>query len=393
MACRGKQQLHIGIAGPFDLVEGSQFLEPPLPTGRGYATRVTVALAGALLERGHRLTIFTTSTDPADVGTYRGQGIEVVVVPMRPRRRWPDFFRAERRELCSVMEKAGCDVLHAHWTYEFAIAAMRSRSAPVLVTIRDWAPEVLRRQRHPYRVVRLLMQAYVFARAPHLTANSPYIAEKVKRWYRRSVPVVPNGIELPLELPDRRQRTGLVIGSVNNGFGERKNVHCLVDSLPLIRKAHPEASLRLVGADFEPGGPAESYARSRGLTDGIEFLGPVPSGEIGPLMRSLDVLVHPSLEESFGMTLVEALVEGTPVVAGESSGAVPWVLGNGRAGTLVDVRDPQAIAAAILSIPVDEEHALRRRREAFEHVRENFALRAVVDRFEQIYRELASEVE
>jgi L-malate glycosyltransferase len=71
-------------------------------------------------------------------------------------------------------------------------------------------------------------------------------------------------------------------------------------------------------------------------------------------MRAASVLAHPSLEESFGMIVLEAMATGTPVVAGRASGAVPWLLAN-DAGVLVDVRNSAAIAEAINGLLGDPE--------------------------------------
>ena len=62
------------------------------------------------------------------------------------------------------------------------------------------------------------------------------------------------------------------------------------------------------------------------------------------LAKEIDVLVHPSLEESHGMAVTEAMAIGLPVIGGKYSGAIPWTLGDGKAGMLVDVRSPHAIA-------------------------------------------------
>ena len=66
-----------------------------------------------------------------------------------------------------------------------------------------------------------------------------------------------------------------------------------------------------------------------------------------------DILVHPALEESFGMTLVEAMARKVPVIAGQSSGAVPWVLSGGEAGLLVDVSSVDTLVQSILRLAMD----------------------------------------
>jgi glycosyltransferase involved in cell wall biosynthesis len=305
---------------------------------------------------------------------------------MRPQRRWVDGFRVERTLLRDAIRAHPADVIHAHWTYEFALAALAARSAPAVVSVHDWAPEVLRHHRDPYRLVRLVMQASVLARARHLTANSPYIAERIRRTYRRVATIIPNGIVMPSHALRSDMAPNVVIGSLNNGFSTLKNVGRLIDAFAEIRRSTPDATLRLAGVDFAPGGPAAHYAVATGSADGVEFLGPIPSQAVPEFMRGLSVLVHPSLEESFGMTLLEAIIEGTLVVAGQRSGAVPWVLGEGIAGELVDVSDAGAIASAVLRLTADQEFAARRRTEAFTHVQANFSLDHVLDLYEQVYR-------
>jgi hypothetical protein len=74
-------------------------------------------------------------------------------------RAW-DLFAQERAGLERAMREDPCDVVHAHWTYEFALAALAS-GQPTLVTARDWAPTILLMQRRlrllPYRLACLLL--------------------------------------------------------------------------------------------------------------------------------------------------------------------------------------------------------------------------------------------
>ena len=380
--------LRIGIAGPADLRMLSDLLVGPRPATAGYAHPITSGIVRALRTRGHEVVVYALSREPKDVGTYFGDGVDINVCPLRDHLRWgSDFLAKERASLRDAMERSPCDIVHAHWTYEFAMAALESE-IPSLVTVRDWGPEVLKHHRHPYRVARLGMQWQVLRTAPSLTANSPYIAEKIRRWYRRDVPVIPNGIVVPDRLPPIGDGQLRVIGSVNNGFGKRKNVQTILEAFALLRNSHQDVSLRLVGADYQIGGPASEWAKSRRLDAGVEFIGPILPTEIAAFMRSIDLLVHPSLEESFGMTVLEAIIQGTPVIGGQRSGAVPWVLGDGEAGTLVDVTNPEAICRAILDLPSELDKLERRRQLALEHTREHFSLDRVVDQYEDLYRRI-----
>jgi len=377
----------IGVAGPMDLHLLAGHLRTPTPASNGYAARVVSELILELIERDRRVVAFTASPNALDVGTYGGENLEVIVVPYRARARWVDAFRAERRALGAAMVAHPCDIIHAHWTYEFALAAMQS-GTPHLVTVRDWGPQVLRYQKHPYRAVRLGMQAKVLAGADNLTANSPYIAKRVSRWFRREIPVIPNGIVVPPSLPQREFNELLTIGALNNGFGTLKNVAALLEAFRQVRETFGSARLRLVGTDYEQGGPAHTWAVERGLDDGVEFRGPIPASDVPAFMRSLDLFVHPSLEESFGRVLLEAIIEGTPVIAGSESGAVPWVLGYGEAGTLTDVRSADQLAQAMLRLIEDSEKHRAISERALAHVRNHFSLPATIQQYERVYQQI-----
>ena len=91
----------------------------------------------------------------------------------------------------------------------------------------------------------------------------------------------------------------------------------------------------------------------------MTFLGPTPRADVLARMADADLFVHPSREESFGSVLVEAMAQGTPVVGGRESGAVPWVLDGGRAGVLADVEKPDLLAGDLLGLlrdPVRWDH-------------------------------------
>lgn len=383
--------LHIGLAGPVALQLISPKLEGARPGTDGYSAPLISRLTLELLSRGHRVTIFTLSMNEADFGVFHGERLTVNVGPIRKRLRWVDAFRAERHALQHVMVPSTCDIIHAHWSYEFALAALRS-GKPTLVTVHDWAPEVLRYQRHPYRLVRLGMQWTVLRRAQHVTANSPYISERATRWAGREVPVVPNGISIPSSCPERGSPPGAVLGALNVGFGRLKNVAALLEAFVTVRTALPNAVLRLGGPDHGVGERAHQWAMERDLARGVEFLGGLSADDVPAFMRSLDLFVHPSLEESFGMVLVEALAEGTPVVAGAKSGAVPWVLDHGAAGSLVDMGSSGAIAMEIVRL-LQDPVALRKSAAAgFVSIQQRFSLERVVDGYEQQYLRVLGDV-
>ena len=382
--------MRVAVAGPIDL----ELLQPCLDeevTSAGYRFPMTAHLVLELVKRG--IPTVAIATDPAAIAPYRlrGPSLEVSVVPSRTRARDRalDAFRVERRLLAEALTAAAPDVIHAHWTYEFAMAA-RATGLPTLVTVHDWAPAVLQVHRDVYRTIRLGMQVRVLSTAPALTAVSPYIQEKVERFYRKPVALVPNGV--PPELfstAPRREAAGEVrFGALVAGDDVRKNLRRLLEAFAVVRTAAGRpVGLELAGGGCGPGEPLHRWAVERGLQQDVVFTGRIASDEVAAFMGRLDAFVHPSLEESFGLVIVEAMAAGVPVVAGRRSGAPPWLLEEGAAGLLVDVTDARAIARAMVRL-VDgpERTALAR---AGRSRAEDFRMERIADQYVARYRTLA----
>lgn len=277
-------------------------------------------------------------------------------------------------------------MIHAQWTYEFALAAAEAAVAPVLVTARDSPLKIFAYHRDPYRFFRLLLAIRARPSIRHITANSPYLVQSL-RWFGHcgKIPVIPNFIPaLPTTSGIVHELNATILCVADSG--RRKNVAALLRAMALVRARHPEARLRLVGHGLDQGGPVAVRARQRGLDAGVTFVGYVDRAELASEYARATVFCSPSLEESFGNTLVEALQAGLPVIAGKNSGAVPWVLFEGRAGRLVNVRDPAAIAAAVCDAIEDPSSTVAPGFDVAASINERYAPRVVAARYLEEYR-------
>ena len=396
--------LHVAIAGIALTKPLERFLDGEadrLPAGVGGASSAVWQLVGDLVDRGQRVSVVTLDTAVSTPVTASGPLLDLVCGPYRPRHRMRDLMRAERRAVRDGVVRMRPDLVHAHWCYEYALGALAS-GVPTLVTAHDWMPTILRltRARHwPYGSGLTLLYFTTLARARYLTANSPYTAKKVRRFTRASVEVVPNGVpdadfvmSAGQEALNQSRPAGPpVIVSVNNGFGPRKNVSRLLEACGTLRQQGVRSVLQLIGDEYQPGGPCEAWARHRRLAEGVEFLGPLPRNVVLTRMREATLLAHPAREESFGLTLIEAMSQRVPVIGGARSGAVPWVLGGGKAGLLVDVDDPRALAQAMESVLTQETLRRRLASEGYAWAWQNFRQSRVTDLYLDAYRRLLAE--
>ena len=90
------------------------------------------------------------------------------------------------------------------------------------------------------------------------------------------------------------------------------------------------------------------------------------------------------------MALLEAMATGIPIVAGNDAGGVPWVLDEGRAGFLTDVKDPKKITQAMLTCLRNLEECKQKQKNAYKRVLSLFSPDSVAEQYEKIYEKVLS---
>lgn len=379
----------VGPAEPEDIARALSIDACGLPAGMG-GTPVSFT-AAALARRGHEVSVFSLAPDVSRGDTVRRTEIGPVIIfqgpyRVRARERALDFFATERHAIAEMVRAHPVDALHAHWSYEFALGALQYRP-DTIVTVHDWAPAILRLTPTLYRFIRLLMNDYTLKKARFFTCPSPYIAKKLSRLRGADVRVIPNFIPAKPQLIKAERKSQIVAGM--NGFFGRKNGPRLLEAYARVRRSHPEVELFLLGADSEEGGGAHRWAVSRNIDEGVRFIGKIPHNELMRIFSESLFLVHPALEESFGMVLIEAMAQGTPVIGGRRSGAVPWVLGEGAVGVLCDVTSSDDIACSMLSLLRDSDERSRLAALGRARVEQLFTPDAVLPKLESFYAEVA----
>jgi glycosyltransferase involved in cell wall biosynthesis len=400
-------KLHIGIAGHIATEHVADLLAcdaSAMPKGFAGAP-LTGVLIGELLKQGHKVSAFTTDSSiypQTDVIKATGPNFDFYICPER-RRAWRfnkyrpgraiDGFAYEREQLLNTIKMANPDIIHAHWTYEFALAAIKT-GIPHLITCHDVPALVLRYTRSPYRAIRYLMARQVFHKGEHFSAVSPYMAAAVKHYTKIPIDVVPNPLA-DYVLVRGRPRTAPEIkriGIICNGWNDLKNPRPALLAFAKIHSTQPSSELHLFGFDFGVGERAQQWCQKQGLTKGMVFHGAIPHKKLIKQLNDLDLLLHPALEESFCVVIAEAMALGLPIVAGKHTGAVPWVVGidettnNPCCAVLTDVSDSAAITSAIEE--AFDQHYPERSASGYARARQMFASNVISESYMALYREV-----
>lgn len=191
-----------------------------------------------------------------------------------------------------------------------------------------------------------------------------------------------------------------------------KGVHDLLNAFELISRQYPDASLTVVGEEgiapreyivdlclnssligtlapyYE--GSYLSQLKQRLSPDAgkrVIFTGLVAHSEVSKYYADADIYVSPSLYESFGMSIIEAMAAGLPVVA-TLGGAVPDSISDGYNGLLVDAANPPAIAEAVVSLFRNSKPRNSIVSAALDMVRKQFSWETICSTLMQAYQDV-----
>lgn len=138
----------------------------------------------------------------------------------------------------------------------------------------------------------------------------------------------------------------LLYGLVTSGDFEKRGLKPFLRAFAAVARRRPEARALVVGKESRPG-PYLALARELGIADRVVFRDPVP--EVWRFYHALDVYVHPAKWEEFGMSVLEALACGLPVITGASVGAAELLKGEARDFVLAEPSG-EALEAAMLAL-------------------------------------------
>ncbi len=327
------------------------------------------------------------------------------------------------RKLLQAIAKANPDLIHLHWTQNgfMPLSLLEKLKKPLVWTFHDLWP-VCGSLHHEYQNDLRYPQDYTSSNRPtsrkgpdldrrvakqkakiyaqhHIEAIVPsqWMAEQVQRshlWQDRPLTVIPIGLDTTVFKPINKtaardllnlpaDQTVILFGAMYAGSDRNKGYSQLCDALNQLKLPREKTSLAIFGmsAPNADDPPLPYQAHWAGILRDPYTL--------AALYSAADVMVMPSLQESFGQTASEALACGTPVVAFDTSG-LKDIVDHQTNGYLAKPFDPSDLAAGIEWVLANRERHQKLSQAGREKVLTTFALPAVVSPHLDIYQKQLS---
>lgn len=284
------------------------------------------------------------------------------------------------------------DLLHLHSTFCYttlaAAAIARAQGLPYIIrplgTLEPWSLRQKAWRKRPYYA---LVERGNLSHASALHATSESEAGHLRR-LRLAAPVtvVPLGFELP-PAPQRRLVQPPLRLLFLSRLHPKKNLPALLEAVARLRRERMAVTLTIAGD-----GPAEYRAHLQrlavqlGLRDDVVFTGWVDGPEKSALLAQAHLFVLPSLQENFGIAVVEALAAGLPVVL-TTEVALAAEVTLAEAGASVPSSDPDTLAQAIRELSRPERYVAAARN-AQQLARTHFSLDRMTDGLLSLYHKV-----
>jgi N-acetyl-alpha-D-glucosaminyl L-malate synthase BshA len=359
----------------------------------GGSGAVATELGIALAHRGHEVH-FVTYKQPFRLPAFLPRVyFHEVDVGRYPLFEFPPYDLALAVRMHEVVCEHNLDLLHCHYAIPHATSAWiakemlkeEKRSIKVVTTLHGTDITIVGQDPSFHSITKFSIE-----KSDALTSVSRYLQAETQTAFGCTacrIDIIPNFVDP--KVYDRGRYNGQlraqfagdrkVLMHISN-FRPVKRVKDVVRVFAQLNSVVPSV-LVMVG-DGPDRHDAEQEAKHLGVDEHVRFLGKID--QVAALLAAADLFLLPSNAESFGLSALEALASGTPVI-GARAGGLPEVVRDGVTGILCGVGDVDGMAQAGIDLLTDAAKWQEMSRAGAADARQRFAMDDIVERYEQLY--------
>lgn len=360
---------------------------------------VATELGIALSTKGHDIH-FITYHQPVRLEALQHHNIHFheVNVPDYPLFKYQPYELALSSRLVDVVKNAHIDLLHVHYAIPHAYAAYMAKKMlidegiqiPIVTTLHG--TDITLVGSHPF-----YRPAVTFSinHSDRITAVSESLRQDTLRLFdiKTNIEVVPNFVDIKkiesIGKPCQRSLLAKKEENIITHISNFRPLKRIMDVISIFERLSPEIPCKLMMVGEGPEKiKAIEYVEKAGLEEKILFLG--NSNEIDKILCYSDLFLLPSEKESFGLSALEAMAHGVPVIS-SNTGGLPEVNKDGYSGYLSGIGDIDSMARGARDLLLNKRLHSQFKKQARKQA-SLFSLEKVIGEYEAIYSDAIASV-
>lgn len=349
----------------------------------GGITSYVLSLASGMKKRGHR--VYIASSGGQLLNKFKEEGIEFVPIPIKTKSEVSPKILASAFKLLKEVKENHIDIVHSHSRTTQVLGYLLSKKTGIkyISTCHGFFKKRFSRRMFPCWGINVI--AISEPVKEHLIKDFGVGPETIR--------VIHNGIDLERfkesikdDLGQRKKKMGLkegpVIGIVARLSDVKGHVY-LIEAMKAVLEKIPTAQLFIVG-EGRMKEELIKLTKKNGLQENVLFL--LSAIDTREVLSVMDLFTMPSLQEGLGLSLMEAMAMGLPVV-GSAVGGIKSLIQHGVNGLLVKPADINSLSLAILDLLRDRKKAEILGNNARNFINQNFSQDKMVLETEKVYLE------
>jgi len=295
-------------------------------------------------------------------------------------------------QLSTIIKRFCIDVIHSHYALPHAVSALLARDIsgkPVKCVATLHGTDITVVGAHPSMTD---ITCYAIEKSDAVTAVSRALAAETEKKLCVSsgrIETVYNFINPKFFNPNlensenRKKHDKRVIIHISNLRAVKRPLDVIKIFHSIHRVMGDSVVMQVVGEgpmEYE----MEALVEELGIEKSVRFMG--VRSNVGPLIAAADLMLLPSQQESFGLTALEAMACGVPVIASRVGG-LPEVIDDGRSGFLFTVGNTDEAAEKAVRLLKDKELYKSIQQEALNDAQHKFSMNKIVDQYEKLYKQ------
>ncbi len=245
------------------------------------------------------------------------------------------------------------DILHSHYASSYGLVGSLTNFHPFFISV--WGSDVYEFPRVSF-ISRIILK-YVLSKADKVFSTSNVMAKETKLYTNKRIEVIPFGVDLEMFLSRKEEsiefKKEIIIGTIKK-LERIYGIDTLIRAFKILIDKIDSINIRLIivgGGSLEKELKALSHQLQ--LDDKVDFIGKVDSEQVIKYYHKIDIAVFLSKQESFGVSVIEAMACGIPVIVSKAEGFKEIVSDN-ESGIFVESENINETAEALEKLILNE---------------------------------------